>query len=89
MRRIYLDHAATTPTHPEMVKAMLAYFTNAFGNPSSIHSYGQEAKAALEEALDGLPPPKTHRAVLGQELIKSATDDYLARNQRRNDSENK
>jgi cysteine desulfurase len=50
MRRIYLDHAATTPTRPEVVKAMLAYFADAFGNPSSIYSYGQEAKGAIEEA---------------------------------------
>jgi len=50
MRRIYLDHAATTPTRPEVVKAMLPYFTDSFGNPSSIHSYGQEAKGAVEEA---------------------------------------
>jgi cysteine desulfurase len=50
MRRIYLDHAATTPTHPEVVKAMLPYFTEAFGNPSSIYSYGQEARGAVEEA---------------------------------------
>jgi len=50
MRRIYLDHAATTPTHPEVVKAMLPYFTDGFGNPSSIYSYGQEAKGAVEEA---------------------------------------
>jgi cysteine desulfurase len=50
MRRIYLDHAATTPTHPEVVKAMLPYLTDAFGNPSSIYSYGQEAKGAIEEA---------------------------------------
>ena len=50
MRRIYLDHAATTPTRPEVVKTMLPYFTDAFGNPSSIHSYGQEAKGAIEEA---------------------------------------
>ena len=50
MRRIYLDYAATTPTHPEVVKAMLPYFTEAFGNPSSIHAYGQEAKGAIEEA---------------------------------------
>jgi cysteine desulfurase len=50
MKRIYLDHAATTPTHPEVVKAMLPYFTDVFGNPSSIHSYGQEAKGAIEEA---------------------------------------
>ena len=50
MKRIYLDHAATTPTHPEIVKAMLPYFTDAFGNPSSIYSCGQEAKGAIEEA---------------------------------------
>jgi len=50
VRRIYLDYAATTPTHPEVVKAMLPYSTDAFGNPSSIHSYGQEAKGAIEEA---------------------------------------
>ncbi len=50
MKKIYLDYAATTPTHPEVVKAMLPYFTEAFGNPSSIHSYGQEAKGAIEEA---------------------------------------
>jgi len=50
MRRIYLDHAATTPTRPEVVKAMLPFFADAFGNPSSIHSYGQEAKGAIEEA---------------------------------------
>jgi len=50
MRRIYLDHAATTPTHPEVVKAMLPYFTDVFGNSSSIYSYGQEAKGAIEEA---------------------------------------
>ena len=50
MKRIYLDYAATTPTHPEVVTAMLPYFTESFGNASSIHSYGQEAKQALEEA---------------------------------------
>lgn len=52
MRRIYLDYAATTPTHPEVVKVMLPYFTDAFGNPSGIYSYGQEAKGAVEEARD-------------------------------------
>ena len=50
MKRIYLDYAATTPTHPEVAKAMLPYFIDAFGNPSSIYSYGQEAKGAVEEA---------------------------------------
>jgi len=50
VKRIYLDYAATTPTHPEVVKAMLPYFTEGFGNPSSLYSYGQEAKGAIEEA---------------------------------------
>jgi cysteine desulfurase len=50
MRRIYLDHAATTPTRPEVVKVMLPYFADGFGNPSSIYSYGQEARGAVEEA---------------------------------------
>jgi len=50
MRRIYLDYAATTPTHPEVVKAMLPYFTEVFGNPSSLYSHGQEAKGATDEA---------------------------------------
>ncbi len=49
MKRIYLDYAATTPTHPEVVKAMLPYFTGSFGNPSSLYSCGQEAKGAIQE----------------------------------------
>ena len=50
MKQIYLDYAATTPTHPEVVKAMLPYFTEVFGNPSGIYTCGQEAKGAIEEA---------------------------------------
>jgi cysteine desulfurase len=50
MKRVYLDYAATTPTHPEVVKEMLRYLTDSFGNPSSVYSFGQEAKAAIEEA---------------------------------------
>jgi cysteine desulfurase len=50
MRRIYLDYAATTPTDPEVIKAMSPYFSDVFGNPSSLHSFGQEAKEAIEEA---------------------------------------
>jgi cysteine desulfurase len=52
MKRIYLDHAATTPTDPEVVKAMLPYFSEIYGNPSSLHSFGQEAKRAVEEVRD-------------------------------------
>lgn len=50
MKRIYLDYAATTPVHPDVVKAMLPYYTEKFGNPSSIYYYGQEAKEALEKS---------------------------------------
>jgi cysteine desulfurase len=50
MERVYLDYAATTPTDPEVMRAMVPYFTEVFGNPSSIHHCGQEAKEAVDEA---------------------------------------
>jgi cysteine desulfurase len=50
MGRIYLDYAATTPAHPDVVAAMQPYFTENFGNPSSVYSYGQEAREAVETA---------------------------------------
>jgi len=50
MKRIYLDYAATTPTDPQVVKAMEPYFTEGFGNPSSIHYFGREAKKAMEDS---------------------------------------
>lgn len=51
-RRIYLDYAATTPVDPAVVKAMLPYFSRKFGNPSSLHFFGQEAYGAIEEARE-------------------------------------
>jgi cysteine desulfurase len=51
-RLTYLDHAATTPVHPDVVKAMLPYFSKFPGNPSSIHSTGTEARAAIEGARE-------------------------------------
>ena len=54
MKRIYFDYAATTPTDPEVLKAMEPYFTEKFGNPSSIHSFGQEAKKGIEDARETL-----------------------------------
>ena len=51
-RRIYLDHAATTPTRPEVLEAMRPYFTDVYGNPSSIHSQGRDANEAIEAARD-------------------------------------
>lgn len=50
MRRVYLDHSATTPCDPRVVAAMLPYLTEKFGNASSVHFYGQEARAALDRA---------------------------------------
>jgi cysteine desulfurase len=50
--RIYLDHNATTPVDPEVVDAMLPYLGITFGNASSIHAYGRDAKIALENARE-------------------------------------
>ena len=50
MERIYLDNAATTPTDPKVTEAMAPYFFEKFGNPSSIHSFGREARKGTEEA---------------------------------------
>ncbi|MDM5320819.1 cysteine desulfurase family protein [Bacillus altitudinis] len=52
MERIYLDHAATTPMDQRIVDKMVPYFTEIFGNPSSIHSYGREARKWLDEARE-------------------------------------
>lgn len=49
---MYFDHAATTPLHPRVVEAMTPYLTKVFGNPSSVHGFGREARQALEQARD-------------------------------------
>lgn len=49
---IYLDHAGTTATDPQVLEAMLPYFTQLYGNPSSVHTVGQEARYALDEARE-------------------------------------
>lgn len=51
-RFIYLDHAATTAARPEVVEAMLPYFTENFGNPSSVYSFSQKNKAVITECRD-------------------------------------
>jgi len=50
MRRVYLDNSATTPVDPRVVEAMLPYLLEKFGNASSVHFYGQEARVALDRA---------------------------------------
>ncbi|MBI2527703.1 MAG: cysteine desulfurase [Candidatus Rokubacteria bacterium] len=51
-RRVYLDHNASTPVHPEVLEAMLPYFGERFGNPSSVHAFGREARDGVETARE-------------------------------------
>jgi cysteine desulfurase len=50
MGKIYVDHAATSPIHPSVAEVMLEVMKNTFGNPSSIHSYGREARKVIDES---------------------------------------
>ncbi|WP_027719340.1 cysteine desulfurase NifS [Desulfovirgula thermocuniculi] len=51
-RRIYFDHSATTPVHPEVVEVMCEFLRDNFGNPTSLHWFGQRARKAVEEARE-------------------------------------
>jgi len=51
-RRVYLDHNASTPVHPEVLQAMLPYFSDRFGNPSSVHGFGREARDGMDTARE-------------------------------------
>ena len=51
-RRVYLDHNASTPVHPEVLAEMLPYFGDVYGNPSSVHGFGREARAAVDVARE-------------------------------------
>jgi len=66
MNRIYFDHSATTPVDERVVIAMNEFMLEKFGNPSSIHSFGREARQAVEEARE---------AVAG--LISAAPEDVF------------
>jgi cysteine desulfurase len=50
MKNVYLDHAATSPVHPEVIEEMIPYLTEHFGNPSSIHQFGRRARKVLDDA---------------------------------------
>src|SRR5436309_6548171 len=66
MRKVYLDHSATTPADPRVVAAMLPYLTEKFGNASSVHGFGQEARAAVDRArreVAGLICARAHEIV--------------------------
>ena len=54
MKRIYLDHTATTPLDPRVFEAMRPYFSENFGNASSVHWYGQQAKSVLEKSRESI-----------------------------------
>jgi cysteine desulfurase len=54
MQRVYLDHNATTPAAPEVIAAMLPFLAEEYGNASSIHSFGQRARAAVEHARESV-----------------------------------
>jgi len=64
-RQIYLDHNASTPVHPEVVQAMLPYFGEQFGNPSSVHAFGRDAREGLETARERI----AHFLRVGKEEI--------------------
>jgi len=51
-RRVYLDHNASTPVHPEVLAEMLPYFSDVYGNPSSIHGFGREAREGMDVARE-------------------------------------
>ncbi len=53
-RKIYFDHAATTPVDKRVVEKMIPYFTEVFGNPNSQHAFGRESVKAVDEARDGI-----------------------------------
>lgn len=66
-KKIYLDNAATTKTRPEVVEAMLPYFTELYGNPSSVYEFASQNKKAVNEARD----------IIGNSLGAEAKDIYF------------
>ncbi len=54
MRKVYLDHSATTPVDRRVLEAMLPFFSEKFGNPNSVHSWGREVRASINEARENV-----------------------------------
>jgi cysteine desulfurase len=54
VRKVYLDHNATTPVHPKVIETMLPFMNERFGNPSSVHSFGQDTREAMEKAREAV-----------------------------------
>ncbi len=66
MKKYYVDHVATNPLHPDVLQAMMPYFTEEFGNPLSVYAYGMKAKEAIEAAREqvaGLVNAKTAEVI--------------------------
>src|SRR5438128_6813266 len=61
-RHVYLDHNASTPSHPEVVAEMLPYFSEIFGNPSSIHAFGREARDGVDRARERVAPSRDRKS---------------------------
>ncbi len=86
MKSIYMDHSATTPVDPEVFAAMKSYYTDVFGNSSSVHSQGQKAHRALEEsrekvaALIGAKPNEIIFTSGGTEADNQAIITYMQNN---------
>ncbi len=78
MRKVYFDHAATTPVHPKVVEAILPYLKEKFGNPLSLHSFGEDPREAVEEArakvadLIGAKPDEIYFTASGSEANNMA-----------------
>jgi cysteine desulfurase len=85
VERVYLDHNATTPLDPRVLEAMLPYLRESFGNPSSLHWFGQRARAAVEDArarvasLIGAEPAEVVFTASGSESDNTALRGALAR----------
>lgn len=90
-RSVYMDHAATTPTRPEVARAMLPYFSERFGNPSSLYALAREAKEAVEEARGkvaaaiGATPEEVFFTAGGTEADNWAIKGVAAANKRKGD----
>jgi len=93
MRKIYFDHAATTPIHPKVVEAMLPYLKEQFGNPLSLHSFGENPREAVEEArakvadLIGAKPNEIYFTASGSEANNMAVKGIALMNRPREKNE--